>query len=135
MTKIKREPDELPVIKHALNAKLFPKHYEVNNQPSETVPDQAMSIHEIMRRFASGLPLGGQRVELYEGEDHILEGINPKTLDLSEIQEITENAKEELYAIQEKHKKKLPKQLSIEEEVQKQLKLQTGKVQDNPEPE
>lgn len=38
-------------------------------QPSQTVPDQAMSIGEIMKRFVSGLPVGGGRVPFYEEED------------------------------------------------------------------
>lgn len=42
---------------------------ELNSQPSVTVPDQSMSIREIMDRFARGLPLDGERVPWYEGTD------------------------------------------------------------------
>ena len=41
---------------------------EENTMPSMTIPDQAMSIPEILRRFAQGLPLGGQKVPLYDDE-------------------------------------------------------------------
>ena len=41
---------------------------EKNTMPSMTIPDQAMSIQEILRRFAQGLPLGGQKVPLYDEE-------------------------------------------------------------------
>lgn len=46
---------------------------EVNNQPSLTVPDQSMSIIEIMKRFAKGLPIDGERVPWYEGTDQEIE--------------------------------------------------------------
>lgn len=55
--------------KTAYNAHEFPCDGEVNDMPSETVPDQSMSMGEILRRYASGLPLKGVRVPLYEGED------------------------------------------------------------------
>lgn len=88
-------------IKNNYNAHKFDSNYEINNGDSKTVPDQSMSLSEILRRFASGLPLGGQRVEFYEGEeDDILNGINPATLDLAEKQQITDSIKEELTEIQ-----------------------------------
>lgn len=39
---------------------------EKNTRPSKTIPDQAMSIPEIMARYARGLPLGGDRVPVYD---------------------------------------------------------------------
>lgn len=72
---------------------------EVNNEPSQTVPDQSMSMSEILRRFAKGLPLGNEQVPLYEGEDDLFNGINPKTLDLAEMQALREDAAAELEQI------------------------------------
>lgn len=57
------------LVKHSLNAHEFPKNYEVNNKPSLTVPDQTMSMREILDRYAKGLSLGSPKVELWEGED------------------------------------------------------------------
>jgi len=95
--------DELPYIKNQLNAHLYPKNYEINNDPSETIPDQAMTLSEILRRFASGLPLGGPKVELYDGgEDDIYDGINPATLDMSERHDMVQNAIQELEEINER---------------------------------
>lgn len=37
--------------------------------PSMTIPDQTMSIPEIMERYVKGLPLSAGRVPVYEGED------------------------------------------------------------------
>lgn len=53
-------------------------------QPSMTIPDQTMSIPELIRRYAQGLPLGAPRVPVYDGEDDPMQGINFKKLDLSE---------------------------------------------------
>lgn len=39
---------------------------EKNNQPSETIPDPAMTIQEMLDRFASGRPVGGARKDLDE---------------------------------------------------------------------
>jgi hypothetical protein len=59
---------------------------EVNNKPSLTVPDQTLSIPELMKRYANGLPLGSPLVPLYEEnpEEDLLGGRNWKTMDLSE---------------------------------------------------
>ena len=53
-------------------------------QPSMTIPDQTMSIPELIRRYAQGLPLGAPKVPIYEGEDDPMQGVNFKKLDLSE---------------------------------------------------
>lgn len=61
--------------------------------PSQTIPDQTMSIRQIMQRYASGQPLDvynqGEAIWDEEGE-----GINPKTLDLSELHEYFDNVQQ-----------------------------------------
>jgi hypothetical protein len=99
-----------------INGHTFAKTYEQNYEPSETIPDQTMSILEIMRRFASGLPLGGQRIPEYDGEDDLLDGVNPKTLDLSEIHQIRIDFANELKELRQSTKPiAKSKQLSIED--------------------
>jgi hypothetical protein len=71
------------------------RQYQKFTKPSKTVPDQSMSIPELIRRYASGLPLGAPRIPLYEGEDDITQGINFQRLDLSEQVDIIRNAKKE----------------------------------------
>jgi len=44
--------------------------YEVNEKPSMTVPDQTMSIKEILERHARGLSFEDGKVPMYEGEDN-----------------------------------------------------------------
>ena len=91
-------------IKNLLNYDTFEKKYEVNGKPSLTVPDQTMSVRELLRRYASGLPFGGQREPIYEGEDG--DGIDPRRLDLAERQELEISARQELAEIEERLKSK-----------------------------
>lgn len=68
---------------------------EWNNEPSCTVPDQAMSMREILARFAKGLPLGGSREsEAYYDEENDLPDL--RTLDLSERVELLEHYRAEV---------------------------------------
>lgn len=49
------------------NAGLFPHTGEVNTLPSMTVPDQSLSVKEILYRFQEGLPLDNiRRGEQYD---------------------------------------------------------------------
>jgi hypothetical protein len=77
---------------------------EINNQPSETIPDQAMSVRELLTRYASGHSLGGSKEPIYEGEDG--DGIDPRRLDLAERQELEIQARQELAEIEERLKSK-----------------------------
>lgn len=74
---------------------------EKNTSPSLTIPDQSMSIPEIFRRFASGLPVGGQKVPFYDdNEENDLP--DPKTMDLADIQAYQEQAAAELMEIKQR---------------------------------
>jgi hypothetical protein len=77
---------------------------EVILEPSQTIPDQTMSIRELIKRYASGLPLGGSQNPIYEGEDG--DGIDPRRLDLAERQELEIAARQELAEIEERLKNK-----------------------------
>lgn len=71
--------------------------YEINTLPSQTIPDQAMSIPELIKRYASGLPLGGSKVPIYQNEEEdLLNGTNWNKLDLSEQMDFMRSAKNEL---------------------------------------
>jgi len=58
--------------------------------PSLTVPDQSMSMRTLVERFASGTVPYGLQNPIYGDIDDL--GINLKTLDLTERQEILESA-------------------------------------------
>lgn len=118
---------KLPTFKHHYNS--TPDEGEINDEPSETVPDQSMSVSEIMRRFASGLPLGGEKVPLYEGDEDLLDGVNPKTLDLSEIAQIRDEFQKEVSELNTKADKK-----AAEKEFNRKLKeLEATKSLQSPE--
>jgi hypothetical protein len=91
-------------IKNCLNYHEFDKKYEKSGGPSQTIPDQTMSIRELLRRYASGLPLGGGKEPIYEGEEG--DGIDPRRLDLAERQELEIAARQELAEIEERLKSK-----------------------------
>ena len=74
------------------NAK--PDQGEVNNDPSLTIPDEALSIQEILVRHARGLPTTGQRVPIYLGEDE--EFPDPRKMDISEREALKKELKQEI---------------------------------------
>ena len=92
---------------------------EKNTEPSMTIPDQSMSVRELLQRYAHGLPLAGGKEPIYEGEDG--DGIDPRRLDLAERQELEILARQELAEIEERLKsKKVEKSKSklTEEQIQ-----------------
>lgn len=64
-----------------------PKRKKIFTQPSLAVPDQSMTMREIFDRFAKGLPISGGFMPIYD-EENISNGINPKSLDLVDIQKM-----------------------------------------------
>lgn len=80
-------------IKNSINASEFQKNYEINTMPSMTIPDQTMSIRQIVERFAKGLPVDGLREPIWD-IDNDLPDFN--TLDLAERQELAQHYQSEL---------------------------------------
>lgn len=97
---------EMPLkskFKNHYNVQWFPLDEEKNFGPSCTVPDQSMSIREIMDRFARGLPLGGEKVPIWNGEDDdVFDGVDPRTLDLSEKEDLLRSTKTAIADYQQK---------------------------------
>lgn len=76
--------------------------------PSKTVPDQTMSVREILERHARGLPTGGQKIPVYtetEDSDGSEALPNLKYMDLAEREEIIDRYREEKEQIEERIKK------------------------------
>ncbi|WMC01473.1 hypothetical protein [Microvirus D_HF4_274] len=64
---------------------------------SKTIPDQSMSVRTILERYARGLPIeGNPGVPLYDEENDLPD---PKTLDLSEIEDLKNQYKAEIEEI------------------------------------
>lgn len=71
--------------KNHYNAAEFPSGNEPGGGVSMTIPDQALSIKDIMRRYGSGLSFNSVKVGEYTGEELDLPDF--KKMDLSEIYE------------------------------------------------
>lgn len=78
---------------------------EVNTMASRTIPDETMSIREIVYRFTKNLPVtSGVKVPIYEGDDEFTPDL--RTLDLVERQQMAENARKELGEIASREAKR-----------------------------
>lgn len=75
---------------------------EINEFPSLTIPDQSMSVREIIRRHSSGLSLNGLRVPEYDGETDPtgLNGRDFRTLDLSEKHDLIRENRQHIKNLQ-----------------------------------
>lgn len=94
-----------PKVKNSLNAAQFERHLEYNDQPSETIPDQTLTIKQILDRYARGLPVN-RGISLYDDEYEDNDLPDPRTLDIAEREELREAAEQELSEIKAKHKRK-----------------------------
>jgi hypothetical protein len=75
---------------------------QVNKQKSLTVPDQALSIKEIMNRYARGLPIEQFKPLYDENIDEDSEYIpDPRTMDLADRQEFKEQILQEFETIRQ----------------------------------
>lgn len=90
-------------IKTPLNAEFFQLRGEVNNKPSMTIPDQTMSIREILSRYAQGLPVG-VKTPIYDGEENDLP--DPMTLDLVDRAELAEAIRGEIKGLNDRVNRK-----------------------------
>lgn len=76
-------------IRNHLNAHKCPRKGEVFTQPSLTVPDQSMTLTEIVTRYAKGLPFDNERTGIYdEDENDILPDF--RTMDIVDQQDYLE---------------------------------------------
>ncbi len=96
---------------NTLNFKAEKVKHKFFTMPSETVPDQTMSIREIMERYAKGLPVGDGYTEIYDEDPETQLGINIKSLDLVDIQELKGHAKDRIQEIRNTTKEQAAKAL------------------------
>jgi len=96
---------------------LFENQYEINNEPSLTIPDQTMTVREILTRFSRGLPIE-QKIPIYnesESDEYIPD---PRYMDLAERQELSEMFKEELNFYKEQSQNNQTIQPDVQSEAQ-----------------
>lgn len=82
-------------VKNSLNARYYPKNYEVNTSPSKAIPDQSMSLKTILDRFSKGLPITSNTQTPISGHT-AKEGIDIRRLDLAEKETLLDELKEEI---------------------------------------
>lgn len=90
-----------PRFKTPYNAELFPATYEVNIKPSLTVPDQSMTIEQILKKNQSGIDVTGYKIPIFHGEDDQF-SIDMKKLDLSEQMELIQENRRRIYDLQDR---------------------------------
>lgn len=77
------------------NAPRFPDKGEVNEMPSMTIPDQSLTVAELVYRFTHGQPLGGHRTPVYDDDQEINYPANWEKLDISEKYEFMKERQQE----------------------------------------
>jgi uncharacterized protein YifE (UPF0438 family) len=73
-----------------------PKEGKTFTQPSQTIPDMTMSMRDIIDRHAKGMPMEIGKTPIFHEEETEQKGINYKTLDLAEVEQIAKEHKENM---------------------------------------
>lgn len=121
-------------IRTPFNSPGFEKDYELNTKVDRCIPDQTMSIRQIMDRYARGLPLDGVKTPIYDGEDS--EHPDMTHWDLAEKEAYMDKVREELAELKQKiasttkaaDLQKLKQQISKELQEQAEAKLAAAKA-------
>lgn len=87
------------------------ENYEINTLPSQTVPDQSMSIRTIIARFTNGLQAPVTRDLFFSEDNEDLRG-----LDITEIFELRRENQQEINALENAIKYHEAQELSKSEE-------------------
>lgn len=113
MTTIPMEPVRVPY-QTQLNYKWLPQFWAKNNKPSKTVPNQSLSVKEIMERHRMGMPFNGAHIAQYYGEEYVPDF---ERLDISERHAMIQANKERIQKIrgelQEKAEKEYMQKLIV----------------------
>jgi len=96
-----------PRVKNALNAYKFPKWAEYNGRPSETIPNEAMSMREILHRYTHNLPLNVPSYQTFFDEDNNVPDY--QHLDFAERQALRDAYVDEIQELRQKAAQKQAK--------------------------
>lgn len=86
------------------------RKHKMFTQPSLTQPDQTLSIREILTRFTRGIPMEG-KVPMFSDEYTV----DPRKLDLTEIQAELDEIKQRANETMSERKRKLDEQLAAKQ--------------------
>ncbi|QXP07919.1 MAG: hypothetical protein [Arizlama microvirus] len=112
-------------IRNSMNYEYDSQEGEINTDPSATVPNQSMTVLEMISRYRRGLPLDGAKFPVYNGEEALPD---ISDLDLADQQKIVEAYADQLVDIKNrlslatKNQKEKQRLDEIEAEVKKRLK-------------
>ena len=95
-------------VKNQFSAQLFEKQYETNNEPSLTIPDQTLSIKQILERYASGQSLEG-KTPYYDEEETEEYAPDPRYMDLADREQMEKDYKQEVEYIKTRAQKRKEK--------------------------
>lgn len=113
------------------NYEEFPDAGEIIKGRSMTIPDQTLSVKELMERYARGLSLSGVKVPIYEGDEEGMPDL--EHLDLADRQLLLETAQQEIEDIRNRANEKALKlkKRKNDEAVQKayQRLIKEGKIE------
>lgn len=108
MDPVEEEVLRLPGVWNTLNVYRRQMFNEPGGGISQTVPNQVMSVREILQRFAAGLPVSGQRVPFYddpEGVNDDAEGMpDLSRMDIEEVAELRRMNEDKIRVLNQKLK-------------------------------
>lgn len=91
----------------------------VIDEPGMTQPDMTLTIPQMIKRFASGRPLNVKNYDDYGGDSENFTGIDLRTLDLHEVQELLETTRTNISRIdvEVKRRRKLAQDKALEDQI------------------
>lgn len=108
------------------NKNEFPTDHEVNDLPSETVPNEALSARTILERYSRGIPITeGNRIPIWYDDKELKENLEIMNvpdldkLDLSERMDLLESQREKVAEIKETIRRRKKEQERKDQESKK----------------
>lgn len=124
-------PTNRLLVKNQYNKHFFPDYHERNSQPSETVPNQTLSLKTLLDRYGRGLPLTGNAQEPQYYGDEEMPDLN--RMDISEIHDLKKQTSEYIRQMRENEqtaaaaKSKADQEKHINDLVEKGIKERQAK--------
>lgn len=128
------DTQQLPRIKNSANANDFPKNYRDCGGKSATVPDQTLSLREIVKRYTRGVPLPMVAGGYFDEEEN--DGVDIRTMDIVEVDEMVKAAREKINDNESKKasRKKQKEEHDYKQRVEKEINERLEKENKLPPP-
>ena len=107
--------------------------FEKNSGISQTIPDQSLSVSELIYRYSHGLELGGAKTPLYDSDSEINFPADWDKLDLSEKHAFMREKAEEYEALSKNYQEKQSKiaQEQREAEIERRVNEKIKNIRDS----